>query len=193
MTAPALATGSPALFPTAARRVAIIGNGGSGKSTLARELGPLLGLPVVHLDVEHWRPGWTEPPLPEWQARVRELVAAEAWVIDGNYGGTIDVRLAAADTVVFLDFPTPTCTWRVIKRATVHRRHPRPDMAEGCREKLDPHFIKWVWTYRRLRRPAILALLERFRSGRTIVVLRNPREMREWLTGLQAAHPPRPA
>lgn len=90
-------------------RVAIIGPGGAGKSTLARQLGAITGVPVIHLDREHWKPGWVETPAAEWEERVRELAAAERWIIDGNYGGTLDVRLDRADTVVFLDFGRFRC------------------------------------------------------------------------------------
>ena len=39
----------------------------------------------------------------QWQRTISELVQRDAWVMDGNYGGTLDVRMSAADTVVFLD------------------------------------------------------------------------------------------
>jgi hypothetical protein len=82
------------------RRVAIVGCGGSGKSTVARELGRRTGLPVVHLDPLFWSSDWQPCPPEEWEAIQRRLVAEEGWIIDGNYGGTMELRLAAADTVV---------------------------------------------------------------------------------------------
>ena len=89
----------------AMRRVAIIGSSGAGKSTLARRLGERTGLPVVHLDEHFWRPGWVETSRGEWRAVQTALCAQDAWIMDGNYSGTLDVRLARADTVVFLDLP----------------------------------------------------------------------------------------
>jgi hypothetical protein len=76
------------------QRVAIVGSGGAGKSTLARELGQRLGLPVIHLDQRFWRPGWLETETEEWAATQQELAAADRWIRDGNYGATLDVRLA---------------------------------------------------------------------------------------------------
>src|SRR5829696_8792386 len=114
------------------RRVSIIGSGGAGKSTLARQLGDITGLPVIHLDREFWRPGWKETPKPEWKNRVEKLVKGDEWIIDGNFGGTMEIRLAAADTVVFLDFPRVLCTFRAIKRAVAFRNRTRPDMGPGC-------------------------------------------------------------
>ena len=157
------------------QRVAIIGCGGAGKSTLARKLGEATDLPVIHLDREHWKPGWVEPPRDEWSARVAELVAGDRWIIDGNYGGTMEARIARADTVVFLDLSRWRCLYRVLKRRVVYRGRPRPDMTPGCDEKLDPKFLKWIWDYRATRRPGIMEMLRRAKGdGKQVVVLRNP-------------------
>ena len=165
------------------KRVLIIGNGGAGKSMLARKLGALTGLPVIHLDVEFWRPGWVETPDEEWDPHVAELLKGEHWIIDGNYGGTMDLRIAAADTVVFLDLPTRVCIWRIIDRALGGREggRRRPDMADGCDEKLDPPFIDWVYHYRERNRPRVLALLEGARAWKTVVRLTSDRAVDRWL------------
>src|ERR1051325_11561095 len=117
------------------RRVLVIGSGGAGKSTFAARLGERTGLPVVHLDAHYWRAGWRETPREEWDARVDELLAADEWIIDGNYGGTLARRLAACDTVIFLDLPRTLCLWRVVKRRALFRGRSRPDMAEGWPER----------------------------------------------------------
>ena len=87
-------------------KIVIIGSSGSGKSTLAARLGPILNLPVYHLDRLFWRPGWQETPRDEWRMLQQKLCAEPQWIIDGNYSGTLDVRLAACDTVIWLDLPT---------------------------------------------------------------------------------------
>jgi adenylate kinase family enzyme len=163
------------------RRVLVIGSGGAGKSTFAARLGERTGLPVIHLDALFWRAGWRETPREEWAARVEELIAADAWIMDGNYGGTMERRLAACDTVVFLDFPRSLCLWRVIKRRAKFRGRSRPDMAEGCEERLTWEFVRWVWDYPRTRRPGVLKRLGELGEGQKIFVLRSPREARRFL------------
>lgn len=158
------------------QRIVIVGCSGAGKSTLARQLGLRLGLPVIHLDAQFWQPGWVMSSDDEEQAILARLLAGEAWIIDGNYGATMPQRFAAADTILFLDFPRWLCLWRIMRRWWQYRGKTRPDMQEGCPERLDIGFLKWVWNYRKTQRQRVLQLIEAHRFGRTVVVLQHPRE-----------------
>jgi adenylate kinase family enzyme len=158
--------------------VLVIGSGGAGKSTVARRIAASTGLPLVHLDRLYWHPGWVSTPAAEWEQVVRDVVAGDRWVIDGNYGGTIALRLAAAGTVVYLDVPRIRCLMRVLKRAALHRGRSRDDMSPGCPERLTREFLWWIWRYPATRRAGVLALLADFeRGGGRVVVLRNDAEV----------------
>ncbi len=164
-------------------RVAIVGSGGSGKSTLARALGARTGLPVVHLDEHYWRPGWVETPRDAWRARQAELCADDRWIIDGNYGGTIDLRLDPADTLVFLDLPRRVTVPRVLRRWA--RNRGRPVQAPGCPERADAAFLRWVWDYPaggRVRQHD--AIHAHGRRDLDVVALRSPRAVRRWLAAV---------
>lgn len=162
------------------KRVVVIGSGGSGKSTFSRRLGEATGLEVTHLDSVFWRPNWQKTPKDEWEKKVRKLVERDSWIVDGNFGSTREIRLDACDTVIFLDLPRPVCMYRVIKRAIVYRGRNRPDMAEGCREKIDLEFLRWVWNFPKQGRSRILNDLDRL-SGKNIYVLRSTREAESFL------------
>lgn len=170
----------------AMRKVLVIGSGGAGKSTFAGRLGSLLGLPVIHLDAYYWKPGWVEPPKDSWLETVEGLLARDSWVMDGNYSGTLPVRLRACDAVVFLDLPRAVCLWRVVKRSILYRRRRRPDMAEGCPEQFSLEFLRWVWGYPKRSRPKALRLLEEEARGKQIVRLRSRAEVREFLARVEA-------
>jgi len=163
------------------QRVLVIGSGGAGKSTFAVRLGQRTGLPVVHLDREHWQPGWIEPAPDAWKATIVRLVAGERWILDGNFGSSLEQRLAACDTVVFMDMPRLQCVWRVLLRRLRHRGRARADMTPGCNEKLSLDFLWWIWTYPALRRPSVLQRLERLRGDQTAVVLRSDAEVERFL------------
>lgn len=163
-------------------KVMVIGSGGAGKTTVAREIAALTGLPLVHLDRLFWHPGWMPTPADEWRGLIEDLVATDRWVIDGNYGGTMDLRLAAADAVVFLDVPRRRCLARVVKRALANGGRTRAEMSPGCPERLTWEFVRWVWSYPASRRPGILIRLKAFEAeGGRVVVLRNDRETRQFL------------
>lgn len=169
------------------QRVAIIGSSGSGKSTLAVELGRVLDLPVIHLDRHYWRPGWVEPDESEWDAQHAELIAGDAWIIDGSYSRTIEPRLERADTVIFLDVPRWRAVGRVLTRWLRHRGSQRPDMGEGSPEKIDWAFLRWTWDYPKRSRPKALAVLEQARAaGKQVFHLTSDREAEELVARLRA-------
>jgi adenylate kinase family enzyme len=169
------------------QKILIIGSGGAGKSTLARRLGVVTGIEVHHLDRVYWRPGLVKPPRDEWMASLQALLSKPAWILDGNYSGTLKERLLACDTVVFLDMPKSQCFWRVLVRAFKYRNKTRPDMAEGCSERLSFAFLSWVWNFPTRKRPAVLGLLEKHEAGRRIYILRSDREVEGFLTNEAAA------
>ena len=167
-------------------RVLVIGCGGAGKTTLSRRLGQVTGLPVVHLDLHYWRPNWEAVPNDEWQAMVQRLMREPEWIMDGTYGGTMETRIAAADTVIFLDMPRSTCLWRVIKRRFQHRGRHRPSLPAGCREQLSWEFLVWIWRYSKTRRPGVLDRLQRASHDKEIVTLRRRAEVDRYLAAVQA-------
>ncbi|HEX6289563.1 MAG TPA: DNA topology modulation protein [Herpetosiphonaceae bacterium] len=163
------------------RKIMLIGPGGAGKSTLARHLGAILDIDVIHLDRLFWKPGWIETPRAEWRTLQQRLVQGERWIVDGNYGGTLDIRLAAADTIIFLDLPRWLCLWRVVKRRVIYAGRARPDMSEGCSEKLDWQFLRWIWQYPRTRRPQILRQLAQLSAQKRVIRLRSQADVARFL------------
>lgn len=165
------------------KHVIVIGSGGSGKSTFSRRLGEATGIPVIHLDKLYWHPGWVKTPADEWEAIVRHELERDSWIMDGNFGGTRPMRLAACDTVIFLDFPRWLCTFRILKRTLMYRKGTRPDMAAGCHERFDLEFMLWVWNYPNSGRRRVIAELSEY-SDKNVIVLRSQSEIEAFLNGI---------
>jgi adenylate kinase family enzyme len=163
-------------------RVLVIGSGGSGKSTVSAKLGELLNLEVNRLDKFFWSAGWVEPARDEWLKTVTALADRDSWIMDGNYSGTLELRLQKADTIVFLDLPRVLCLWRIMKRFLLYRNGTRPDMAEGCRESLNLEFVEWVWNYPRRSRPKVVRLLQQHAEGKQIFWLRSRSDVKRFLS-----------
>ncbi|GHF57261.1 topology modulation protein [Amycolatopsis bartoniae] len=160
-----------------------MGCSGAGKSTLARRLGVLLDIPVTHLDRLFWRPGWVAARDDEFRAAQETAVSAPAWVIDGNYRRSMDLRLPTADLVVFLDFPRWRCFTRVVSR--IVRELGQDRQAEGCPERLDLEFLRWVWRWHRDHRPLTLEAIRRHGAPARQILLSSPREVEWFLTSLR--------
>src|SRR5215472_14959277 len=157
------------------KRVVIIGPGASGKSTLARQLGEITGLRVIELDKVFWQPGLVETPRDQWVALQQKLVGENEWIMDGDLGpyDAVEIRLQAADTIIFLDFSLVRCTWRAVRRS---------------RERMD--FWLWLLRYRRESRPLLMKAISKHAPAATIHVLRNPTAVMQFVSDVGAGLAP---
>ena len=157
------------------KRVAIVGRGTSGKSTLAVHLGEITGLPVIELDKVFWQPGLVPTPRDRWIAIQERLVAEEGWIMDGDLGpyDVLEIRLRAADTILFLDFSLFRCAWRAIQRSS---------------ERGD--FWQWLLAYRWQGRPILMEAIANHATGADLRVFRNPGALKRF--GGEVARESRP-
>ena len=164
-------------------RIVIIGCGGAGKSTLARKLGDKLGIPVVHLDRLFWRPGWVQAPQEEFDALLQAELEKDKWIMDGNFSRTMAWRVEKCDTIIYLDFSRFACLGGILKRELTSYGKVRPDMGEGCPERVDWEFLQWIWNYNRNKRESNYRLLNEATHAQTIV-LKNRRAVKMFLKSL---------
>ncbi len=168
------------------KKILVIGSGGAGKSTFSRRLGELTGIEVFHLDKLHWKPNWVEPPKDEWQRIIENLIEKDEWILDGNFGGTIERRLEKCDTAILLDLPRTVCLYRVLKRRLKFHGTNRPDMTVGCNEKIDLEFLGWIWNYPKMNKPRIEEKLKRIESKKMVIRLRSQKEVEKFFVKLEA-------
>lgn len=167
------------------KKIILIGSGGSGKSTLAKQLGNKLKIQVYHLDALFWKPNWVGVPREEQRTVQHDLIKEEKWIIDGNYGGTMDIRINAADTIIFLDIHRTICVYRAFKRIVQYRNKTRPDMGAGCEERFDLQFFKWIWEYPKTKRPAIVKRIDQLNKDKRVIILKTPNEVQRFLKEVQ--------
>ena len=163
----------------------VIGCCGAGKSTFSRKLHAITNIDIFHLDQYYWKPNWTETASEEWKKIVSDLAAKTNWIIDGNYGGTMDIGFKRADTIIYLDYPTSKCLWRVTKRIWKYHGQQRPDMPPGCNERFDLEFYHYVATFNIRKRKKTLKKLEALKSTKKVVVFNNDKQAEVFLNELQ--------
>lgn len=161
------------------KRVIVIGCPGSGKSTFSRALREITDLPLVYLDQLYWNADRTIVDKPVFRARLAEAMAGDRWIIDGNYGSTMEMRMQAADTVFFLDYPVEVC----IEGVRARMGKPREDIPWVETEE-DGEFIDFIRTYRTDSRPKVLALLEQY-TDKNVIVFHDRAEADGYLSDLR--------
>ena len=161
------------------KKIIVIGCPGSGKSTFATGLHRITGIPLFHLDLMFWNPDRTTVDRETFRARLSEVMAQDAWIMDGNYASTMEMRMQACDTVVFLDYPTDVCISGIMER----RGRERPDLPWIEPDKVDTEFLEFVKAYNEQSRPTVLELLRTY-SDKTILVFTSRREADEYLARL---------
>ena len=165
----------------AMKKIMVIGCPGSGKSTFSRALHEKTGIPLYHLDMMYWNPDRTTVEKAVFRGRLSDTIQKSEWIIDGNYGSTIELRLQACDTVIFLDFPQDVCLEGIRER----RGKPRTDMpwTEDENEE-DTEFTEFVKSFESQSRPAIMEMLERY-SHKDIHIFKSRDEADRFLNSLK--------
>ena len=172
-------------------RILVMGSPGSGKSTFARRLSQITDIPVVSLDALFWKPGWKPSDAAEFEARVAEAVRGPRWIIDGDYiWWAGDIRRGVADAVIWFDLPRWACMVGIMSRIATSYGRVRPEMAEGCPERINAEFFRYVWTYRKKQRPTLVAFFEGLRPDQTFVTFTNRAQADRYLSDLAPAHLP---
>lgn len=126
------------------QRIMIIGSPGSGKSTFAQLLARELQLPLIHLDKLNWIDDKDTVSKEVFLERLDKVVSGSSWIIDGNYGSSMEVRLKRAELVIWLQVPRLVCLYRVVKRY-LHSLF--QDNPAGNPKSIDWDFIRFIWDF----------------------------------------------
>lgn len=170
------------------KRVMVIGSSGAGKSVFATALAEKTGLPLIHLDVEFWNPGWVETPDEQWHTKVEALAVRETWIMDGNYSGTFPLRMPRADTIILLTRPRWLCLARAIWRSAKNLGRTRADLGEGCPERFNLDFYKWIWDFPDRSEKKIEEAMATLGAHATRTTITSGREGRVFLERLGKAY-----
>ncbi|WP_284140080.1 topology modulation protein [Virgibacillus sp. LDC-1] len=170
-------------------KIMVLGvSSGVGKSTFARKLGEIINVDVYHLDRLFWKPGWKQATIEQFSTAQKNIIYHnKQWIIEGNYSNTYEIRAQYADTIVYLELPRYICLYRVLKRWLKNRGKTRPDVGEGCPEKMDWDFIKFIWTtyYRRKKKMRERFQLFQAQDARNVYFLKGKKQIHSFLKELE--------
>lgn len=154
-----LPTGSsPRVCASVRKRVHIIGGPGSGKSYLAARLAKQYAIPSYALDDLYW-----DRAIPRYGKRadkdtrdlqLANIVAQEAWIIEGVYYAWLGPSFAAADVIILLNPSVWLRHWRILRRFMIRKfgtvRTPRESALDLWR------LLQWNRKYDREHLPRAL-------------------------------------
>ena len=158
-------------------KVIVIGCPGSGKSTVSRTLHNKTGIPLYHLDMMYWNADKTTVEKSVFLERLSDVLEKDEWIIDGNYSSTMELRMVACDTVIFLDYPLDVCLDGIRER----RGKTRSDMPWIETEE-DSEFIEFIKNYNEQQKPKVLELLKKY-SDKNIIILESREQADAFLNG----------
>ena len=166
------------------KKVIVIGSPGAGKSTFSRKLRDVTGLPLYYLDMIWHKPDRTNISREELVAEQKKIMENRSWIIDGNYKRTLAERLRYADTVLLLAYSRTRCLWQIFRRLREFRGRTRPDLADGCPERIDGEFLRFVWNFNRRVLPEMRRILAKRPAECTLHEFHTPVETEHFLASL---------
>lgn len=150
------------------KKILILGVCGSGKSTLAKVLSNKLGLPLIHLDKEYWNPGWKATETSIWENKLQNLVKSDRWIMEGNYSSSFHIRIPEADTIINLDIPRIVAITRILMRTVKNYGKERFEMPQGCPERFDWEFLKYVWNFKKNHEHRLVEALDLYGQNKKV-------------------------
>lgn len=161
------------------QKVIIIGCPGAGKSTFARALRDATKLPLYYLDMIWHKPDKSNVTREEFDTRLNQIIRGDEWIIDGNYQRTLEVRLAACDTVFLLDYPMEVCLAGAQSRIGTKRED-----IPWVETEFEEEFKQWIMNFPSEQRPKIYELLEDYREEKNILVFKSRFETEQYLKNI---------
>ena len=162
------------------KKVIVIGCPGSGKSTFSKALHKITDIPLFHLDMIFWNVDKTTVEKPVFLDRLFKIIQSDEWIIDGNYGSTMELRMQACDTVIFLDYPLDVCLNGIKER----KGKPRSDLPWIEPDEDDVEFLEFIKNYNSQSRPKVMELLDRF-SHKDVIIFSNRTQAEDFLSKIQ--------
>ncbi len=172
---------------TGMERIVIIGCIGAGKSVFSERLSRITGLKLFTLDRLFWDADGKGKDRFQWREIQDEITSGASWIIEGNYGATIDLRLQRADTVIFMDYSPLRCLCGLLRRILTARLHParRTGIVRGCNERVDLKLLKYAWTFNSKHRKGIIKGAAAYPNVR-LITLRRRKEAEAFLQGMKS-------
>jgi len=163
------------------KRIIVIGCPGSGKTTFAEKLKDCTGIPLFYLDAVWHKPDRTHISRPEFDKRLSEILSLDAWIIDGNYSRTIEIRIQNCDTVFLFDLPTEVC----IQGATDRLGKGRYDVP-WIDTELDPQLENEIKEFPTKNLPIIYDQLAKYKESKQVIIFKSREQADEYLNKLQS-------
>ena len=153
------------------KKVIVIGSPGAGKSTFARKIRDKTGLPLFYLDMIWHKPDKTNITREEFHEKLEEIMEKDAWIIDGNYQRTLEIRLQTCDTVFFLDYPVEVCLEGASSRIGTERED-----LPWVETEFDEEFRQYIVDFPKEQLPQMYELLEKYKQEKEWIIFRNREE-----------------
>lgn len=160
------------------KKIIVIGCPGAGKSTFSRALRDKIGLPLYYLDMLWHKGDKTNISREEFDQKLSDILTKEKWIIDGNFGRTLEMRIKAGDTIFLLDFPKEVCLQGVMERVGKARE----DMP-WVEERFDEEFRAFIESFAEKELPRIYSLLDNYKD-KNIIIFKDRNALNEYINSL---------